>query len=204
MRLITETVYKFEELPANVQKRVIENNRYINVDGFSWYNFIYENFVSDVKRIYGVTLDCDEISFSGFSTQGDGASFTHKFSEEEINNLLTRFNINFRHRMKNLFVNSCCAEVKRIAYSYCHEKTVRSDVYACDTGHDRIDRYFEKKAEELEKEIEKWKDHLCKELYRQLEEEYDWQTNDDSVADTIEAIDEEYYGNGDLYTRETA
>lgn len=200
MRNVNETVYLFNELPEAVQKNVIENNRYINVDDSFWFNFIYEDFVFTVKEKYGVTLDYNEISFSGFYSQGDGASFTHTFSEEELARLIDALNISFRHGLKNLFIEYCEAKIQRISNYYSHEGTVSAYILAYSTGHDRIDNYFEKKAEELEKAVEKWKNELCRELYSELTTEYEYETEDEAVANTLDAIEDEYYIDGTVYT----
>lgn len=204
MRIITEKLYKFEELPEDVRKKVIERNRFVNVEwNDCWYTCLYEDFMTSVKEKYGVQLEEKDISFTGFSSQGDGASFIHKFSDKELARLLDMLKIAFRHGLKDVFIDHCEAEIKRTDNMYSHEDTVSAYVLAYFTGYDRIDSYFEEKENELERAIEEWKNTLCKELYRNLEQEYEYQTSDEAVAETLEAMEDEYYSDGTIYTDRT-
>ena len=62
------------ELPENIQKKVLEEYRDWTTD-HDWWDYIYENWI---EKLGGLGFNDVEISFSGFWSQGDGASFTAK------------------------------------------------------------------------------------------------------------------------------
>lgn len=65
---------KREFTPA--QQALIEKHRDWNVDN-DWYDYTFDDFVT-VAESFGFAVDKDKIRFSGFWSQGDGASFgTH-------------------------------------------------------------------------------------------------------------------------------
>ena len=43
MKKITITLYSFDELPPEVQEKVLDDNRTINVD-YGWYDFVYDSW----------------------------------------------------------------------------------------------------------------------------------------------------------------
>ena len=68
-----ERTYSFDELSPEAKKKALENNRDINVDYDGWEDGVTEGFREDMREI---GIDDIDISFSGFYSQGDGASFT--------------------------------------------------------------------------------------------------------------------------------
>lgn len=62
----------FEELSEEAKQVVRENNER-SLD-YVWWEFTYEDFVS-VLALMDIEVDMSDISFSGFSSQGDGASW---------------------------------------------------------------------------------------------------------------------------------
>lgn len=74
----TIEVYSIDELSPEVKQKVIDNNRTINTDGFEWWDMTYDDFVTIASK-FGFMLDKRAIYFSGFSNQGDGASFECKY-----------------------------------------------------------------------------------------------------------------------------
>lgn len=79
MRLetITKTYLTYDELDSSQKEKVLDNLRDINVVDIEWYDSDKEDFHT-VLGILGFT-DI-ESRFSGFSTQGDGASFRAFFT----------------------------------------------------------------------------------------------------------------------------
>jgi hypothetical protein len=65
--------YSFEELSPEAQKNALDNNRDLNVDYEGWEDGVAEGFKEDMREI---GIDDITISYSGFHSQGDGASFT--------------------------------------------------------------------------------------------------------------------------------
>lgn len=57
------------------QERLIEKYRDINVDYYGWWESVYQDFVRTAE-LFGIDVEEDNVQFSGFWSQGDGASFT--------------------------------------------------------------------------------------------------------------------------------
>lgn len=74
---IDTSEYKLvRDLPPDVQEKVIDEHRDWNVEaGYDWWENVYEDWT---RRLEELGFNDVEISFSGFSSQGDGASFTAK------------------------------------------------------------------------------------------------------------------------------
>jgi hypothetical protein len=65
------------------KKWLLEKHRDINV-GHDWSQPTIEDFI-EVARAFGITTSTDQVAFSGFWSQGDGASFTfYSSSLEEV------------------------------------------------------------------------------------------------------------------------
>ena len=69
MHTISINLYTFEELAPEVQRTVIERERYFNVDDSWWYKPIIEDWTAQLEQ-HG--FEQVKILFSGFGSQGDG------------------------------------------------------------------------------------------------------------------------------------
>ena len=67
-----EETYSFEELSPEAQEKALDNNRDLNIDYDGWEDGVTEGFKEDMKEI---GIDDIEINYTGFNSQGDGASF---------------------------------------------------------------------------------------------------------------------------------
>ena len=67
--------FSVRELPDRVRARVLDNYRQWNVEDNDWFEHVIETWTSLLAEL---GFDGVEIAFTGFSTQGDGASFTAK------------------------------------------------------------------------------------------------------------------------------
>lgn len=70
---------KFEELSEEIQQKVLDKYRYLNTENIEWYEYTVDHFKQELEIEYGFA-DV-EIRFSGFASQGDGASFTGKIDD---------------------------------------------------------------------------------------------------------------------------
>lgn len=139
-----------------------------------------------------------KFNFSGFSSQGDGASFTAKI------NLLAWLTV---HKLKTKYQKAydyadeygenSIFEIVRIEHRYVHENTCRTDLIANDPHYFSND-ISEKKSDEIMKQlseietlIEQERRQLCRDLYKDLEEEYYHLSSIDEIKDTL--IANEYY-----------
>src|SRR5438067_1539547 len=72
MRTVTQEVYTFRELPADVQAAVVKRERHIKVEDDWWYRPRVEEWQA---QLADAGYKNARIFFSGFSCQGDGACF---------------------------------------------------------------------------------------------------------------------------------
>lgn len=196
------------EIDPKRKEALLDRYRYTNVDYDQWWDGVYGQFRDDMAEV-GIRVD--EMQFSGFCSQGDGASFTGYVVHEDVFLMKHPDLKGDRPMMRKLmdeFDGSLNISISRISYQYAHENTVTADV---DHDHfwDVVDgtdplrmAVLEQWDEELDAELvdlqplvrEVIRDH-CRDLYRRLEEEYDYLTSDEVVWDTIEAnewhLDEE-------------
>ena len=76
MKTRTIKIYSFNELDERTQQSAIDNLRDLNTH-FEWWGFTFDD-TKEIATILGI--DIDNIYFSGFSSQGDGAQFTGSYA----------------------------------------------------------------------------------------------------------------------------
>lgn len=77
MRTIEKTVYRFVELSDSAKAKVREQYREWACQDNHWYEYIFDD-AKEIGKILGIKID--NIYFSGFSCQGDGACLTGSYS----------------------------------------------------------------------------------------------------------------------------
>ena len=83
MKMISLHVYQFDELDNTAQKVAREWFRKDYPD-YEWWDTVYDD-AKEVATFLGVEID--KIYFSGFWSQGDGASFTGRFRSDDLKTL---------------------------------------------------------------------------------------------------------------------
>ena len=73
------TLFTFDELPQESQQKLIEGFR---KDYDPHYSHIYDEFILEMSEQYGADISVDDIQWSGFWSQGDGACFTCDFMKK--------------------------------------------------------------------------------------------------------------------------
>jgi hypothetical protein len=181
---------------ALVSEALIEKYRECNVDYCDWYDDVYQAFIEDMKAI-GVRVD--NIYFSGFWSQGDGACFEGRVEDSEtflnnfqgypmMNNLVRNggsISLKIEHRGHYYHSNSICWE---------YEVEPFWQVVSAPTEfHENIIRIMD---EELDKEVGKFEAEAIEflkdsmgELYSRLSDTYDYLVSNEAVAETIVAND---------------
>ena len=201
------TVYSVEDLRnmPELKEKVLEKYRDYNTDCGFWSDFIIEDWKEKLEN-YGFIQS--EISWSGFWSQGDGASFTcyrvdipvflEKFSDE----------IDLTEKQKKLLLNLMkdyevfSFAVKRRNYHYYHSKSVYLSSEDClhnFTGYERLYDFLETAMQRIENTIdEKVIDFSCQ-IYRELEKEYDYQSSEDCLLETFDANELEFLEDGSIF-----
>lgn len=208
-------IKKFEDLTKEEQERAIEENSDILVDD-KWYSWIVEDFQKELEE-FGIS-DV-EVNFSGFYSQGDGASFTSSnidtdifltkalkiesnefiiLSDESIINndpLVDLMNdlreLGFKY--EKVDSSNVYINFTRRYFRHVHENSVEvdleSDGHPDDWGNE-TENDFKFYLEELEEKIDTWRVEKCKKLYDSLEKEYESLRSEDNIRN--ELIDGEY------------
>lgn len=217
-----EPTYSFDELSSEVQENVLVNNRDINVDYDGWEDGVTEGFKEDMKEIgiYGI-----EISFSGFYSQGDGASFTSEDIDtrelfnsigiqsegalnmetdderaegqnKEFYDLLDTMEDIGQLQRNRIKPEGIRVTIERTNSREVHSNTVRANVEIWDEPDEWEEPYGF--ANKIEDTVTEYIRGLCKDLYSKLENEYDRLTSDNSVKETLIDIDHEFDQKGNI------
>jgi len=201
MKTITTQIYTIDELAPDVRERVIEENRYFNVE-HDWYTFLYETFIEERMRPLGYSNI--DIAFTGFHSQGDGASFTATLN---ICQWLRAYNLQAKYQKAYTYAEEygeeSIIEIIRTSSSYTHENTCDAEL-VCDEP--SISKYDDKGSSEIMQQldqihamVEAERLELCKELYSQLKEYYEYQTEDEQILESLRENDYEYLADGRIY-----
>lgn len=191
MKTKTIELYEFDELSESAKAKVLETERDINVDDSFWSKYMLEEWE---EKLEAMGFEDPQINFSGFWSQGDGASFTSK--RVDVLKFLTvhKAKGRFKAILKALKKDEIDASVERIDHSYSHEYTVRADI---DFLTDDTDLKTQEAIEFAELITETVRT-LSRKMYRELESEYEGLTSDEAVIDTIKANEYTFRSNGKM------
>lgn len=201
MKTINITLYKFEELSKEAQQKAIEDNYDINTD-FDWYSFIIEDLTENENIFEDI-----KIYFSGFYSQGDGAMFEYNGINKDI--FETFLNQEYKHlteyKRMLIFDNiNITAKGKQIG-PYYHENSCE---HYLDIDLNQSYNYYKHSnivllIEEIEENFESYLIDLyktkCIEIYKELNNTYDYLQSDESIKETLIANDYDFIENGEIY-----
>lgn len=186
---------KFAELEPHAKENALEQRaEWVSQD------FDYSWVLDDAKTVMGhLGFSENEIYWSGFCSQGDGACFDGRWSAHDFQlRELLRYapkDAELRrigkelHQLVKVFKNASM-HLDHIAQHYCHSNSVTITVT---THEDYADGSFENefyasmsagmdaetKFKQLTRDLMNW-------IYKQLEAEYNYQTSAESLADDAE------------------
>lgn len=217
-----KTKFLFSELSKDAQSKALDELRDLNVQYDGWHDDVIDQFKEDMEML---GLSDVEVSYSGFFSQGDGASFTAEVSDTEVfmkealglesdewldmgdgikpkdeldalrSDLL---DIGFDTREK-LTPENFIIQIRRTSSRYSHENTIEGDVDIEDIPESIEDEFpFYKYQDMIQNKVTNWAREKSKNLYRDLEKEYDYLTSDEVVKDSIEANDYLFTEDGKL------
>jgi hypothetical protein len=220
----TRTLYKFDELSDDAKAKAIEANRDWNVDDSSWYEFTYDD-AERMGEMLGITIDQEacktmggstvykpSIQFSGFWSQGDGASFTGRYeykpgavkalidetggSEHELIRIAREL-----QALQRPFFYGLTAKIEMGHYG---GSCVHSGCMVVDTTHKWDDYYNGRDNNPLadvplpDDEIKQLMRDFADWIYKSLEAEYDHLTSDEVIAESLVNNEVEFEEDGDL------
>ena len=204
MRTIETKVYKFEELSKEVKGKVIEKKRHINTD-YEWWYSVYESFKETMTDL---GFDVNEIYFSGFYSQGDGAMFEGSVNENIIHRLPEVLNKHKSSSIKNW--NRVLKLIKDGHISFYGKFKQQGRYYHHKSYYDTLEAEFETDylgyhlsniEEVLDDMVECIKDIYedhCIAIYRELEQGNEHLTSDEQIIETIELNEYEFTSEGEL------
>lgn len=182
MKTVSINLYSFSELSKESQERALDKYRNINdisVDHYSG-DYIREKEEELAKAGFKNAT----ILYSGFYSQGDGASFTADLDMDYFANL-------FKDKYK-LDYSVITGSVRRFSSRYFHENTCYITL-ECDD--DNVDT---KTLEALEADIEAIRLGICKNIYRALEESYEDLTSNEAIIATLIENDYTFEADGTM------
>jgi hypothetical protein len=183
---ITQTVYKFSELGERAKQFALETERAtLDVD----YSHVLQD-ADHIAGLMGIIIATDtngepKIRFSGFCSQGDGASYggTYGYRKNSVYEVegyapkddeLKRIAKGLREAQKQAGYKIQYA-ISWYNGGYCHSNTMRFDLLSAPTMQVDI-------VEQLLKDFADW-------IYKQLEKCHDDESSEEVIADYFEAND---------------
>ena len=184
------TVYNFDELPDDAKQKALERYRDLHTDDSHWYEHFDYSLSEDLQE-FGLCFD--SFSFSGFYSQGDGASIKYSISDKFkfIRHLMpSKEDYRIIDRLEKWAVEGLDHDretQERLGFHY------YDDYYA-------IEFYFEGSnqplkrltdfVKRLNKASEDFHKEICHKLYKDLQREYEYLTSDDALSEYF--IDNDY------------
>jgi hypothetical protein len=194
---IEKKLFDFNELSNEVQQKVIEKNFDINVD-YNWYESIIDEFKENEY------FDITNVYFSGFWSQGDGAMF-------EYNNIENKLFSEFLDTLKLSPLRRAIIENNTYFYAkgtqkghYYHEKSCGHNTdFNIDNfnwlRHERTYKALENILIDFEAYVIQRYEDFCTNLYSTLEKEYNYQTSEEAIKESILSNEYQFEIDGTIY-----
>ena len=187
-------VYSFNELSPEAREKACQQVGDSITDIAGWWYDTFDLFIAQCAS-YGMTIDDIDIQFSGFGSQGDGASFVCDNIDTE--ELLHTLGIQVKEALEEKVLDYIYeVDIIRSSDRACHEQTVHVELFidedALEEEEEGIIQYIHDIADTLEFKLEALKDDLCQQLYNELEQEY-------VFYHSMEYVDEIAYDNKMLF-----
>lgn len=196
---------KFQKLGKVAKERARDWYREINLD-YNWWDMTYEDMKVLAKYI---GFDIEEIYFSGFCSQGDGACFTGTWYASDVKPGELKANC-----PQDETLHRIAAEIERIILCraeasmtithndhYYHSRSVEIEVELGENTFDKILGPVDPECHELilvrhRVDLRDAARDLMDWLYDQLEKEHDWLQSDEAVDESIKANEYDFYQDG--------
>lgn len=178
------TLYTFKEL-VELEKqgqmaRACEKARQWLQEGatdYNWHKFTLDDWTEKLREIGFLGA---RVYFSGFWNQGDGACFDAECSTDD---LIKDLDPKFKQLHLDIDI-SISIQSNSYATHYSHEKTRYIDI---DSYQRNLTKEQELLMDELGAIIEQKRLDLCRAIYGDLEEDYEYRTSDEALIDDAEA-----------------
>ncbi len=192
MQTVEIKTYSFAELSEAAKRIAIDAEKESDYYPWDdWHDAMLQDWTTDLEA-YG--YDDAKIEFSGFWSQGDGASFTATVNLEawlKQHRLKTKY----RKLLKASESFYIVFKIKRsLGGNYVHEYMI-SATHEVETATDNWDE-LDAQAGELVELMTEDARKLSRKIYKALEAEYDWHMDDEQIVSMIEANEYRYTKKG--------
>ncbi len=211
MKTIKIKLFEFSELDDEAKEKALSALYDVNVFD-DWYEFIYDDFISIVQAI-GIAVDKKQLCFTGFYSQGDGSAFKAAVHIADLINGITNqlwkeyaplLELSLSapdvdKRVLNLIQNTaldCSGEINQPSRGY-YIKSYLTTYFPNNHDYTNIINELDK----LETWLEETAETLNRFLYKNLREEYEYQTTEKAIIETIEANEYNFTVDGKIATR---
>lgn len=193
---IIETIYKdFKDWDSKTQQTIIDKNRYFNTDGIDWFDCTIYCFKEVGSK---VGIDIDNIYFSGFASQGDGACFTGNYSYKK--GALKTVKTEYPNWLK---LHEIVQDLQNLQRRYCyqlnasvshHGRYYHENCAYVTTDHNNDYDISEDTQDEMTSILR----DFMRLIYSTLEKEYDYLTSDKVLKEYFEQSDYQFNDEGEL------
>jgi hypothetical protein len=196
MREVNNKVYQFDELSAEAQKKVLNDMSDINVDFPEWSEGVIEFFTESKGAHFNIT----NVYFSGFCSQGDGAMFEYSgITQKLLNEAVDSLRIDQKFKSAILLIPELFQFEGTHSGHYYHENSCSHGVGFDETGLRRVDSFIERYMFDIQDYVKDIYKTYCKELYHNLQKQYEQLTSEGMVIESIRANEYEFYADGTLF-----
>ena len=199
------TIEEWKEKDKEVYNSILDKERYINVD-HDWWEFTVESFQDELQTLGFSNTD---FNFSGFSSQGDGASFTGDWDSERmftvkelkekgigLSDWAKELKRVLKGNLKDIKAKQAYFSIKRTSHHYAHENTV--SIFNAEYWNSRKQEQYCIPPEQEDDLLEGCRTAMH-EMYRILEKEYDYLTSDEAVEETLSVNEYKFDKDGKIW-----
>ena len=169
----TIKTYQIDELPENIQQKIIDEFRGINVEYWEWSHAIEEMINNAGFNLVSFDLYKKEIELT-INKDCYLTAFNIVDNKKEHSEEFVKISENF------------CSEWSKLVIKY-------SDGIELDKVSEENEYEFDREADEIEKEYLK---EISEEALIMLQREFDWLCSDETIFDTIKANEYEFTKGG--------
>lgn len=200
MRIQTIAIYTFNELSDSAKETARNHYRQYGLD-YEWWGCIIEEY-KELGELLGIEID--NIYFSGFASQGDGACFNGAYSYRkgwkkalasetggELYRKLESIGLGLQAEQEKYFYG-ITAGINHTG-RYCHENSVTVSV---DPG-EHINGYWSDTSS-MEDNIADCLRDFMQEIYSTLTSEYDYLTSDSVIDEYLQDGEWQFLESGDM------
>lgn len=197
---IVDQEYEFSELSETAKQKAREDYTSGDYPGYNWWDGVYED-ANTMAKILGLDIETSRIrmgnkgtyteiniSFSGFCSQGDGASFkgSYRYNPNAVAEMKENCNdVELIRIATELSVMQAVQRLKGCEYfsalirqsgNYSHSNTMGFDIH--DLGIDEVGDVDENQFAQLMRDFADW-------IYNMLEKQNDWLYSDECVDERL-------------------